>query len=97
MTTANHMCVYVNCGGNNKIDKDRSFFKFPVNDENRIKDWIKNCGNIKIAMMDVADLKNKLICEKHFSSDNIMTSKKRKRLVKTAIPRNYAETGNYNS
>ena len=45
----------------------------------------KNCGNINIALIDVADLKNKFICEMHFMPKDIIIGSKRKLLSKNAI------------
>lgn len=92
---ANHLCVYIHCSKNNKIHKTTSFFKFPVKDNNLVEQWKKNCGNIKIALMTNEELKNKLICEEHFSRDEVSVSKRRKLLRKGAVPVRFLETGKY--
>lgn len=71
MTTSCYDCAYKNCLNNNRVNKNISFFKFPVNDSKRTEEWQKNCGNINIALMDIDELKYKTICEVHFSSSYI--------------------------
>ena len=44
----------------------------------------KSCGNINITLVDVADLKNKFICKKHFMPKDIIIGSKRKLLSKNA-------------
>ncbi|KAK4874976.1 hypothetical protein RN001_014336 [Aquatica leii] len=55
------------------------------------EEWKKNSGNIKIALMDVKDLKNKLICEKHFCPEDIIKNDKRNLLRKDAVPKIFIE------
>lgn len=89
--TANHRCVYVGCCNTNILNKEVSFFRFPVKDAKRAMEWQKNCGNSTIALMDVDSLSNKLVCEKHFSSSDFLVGKKRKLLKKEAIPMMFVE------
>lgn len=90
-TISSHICVYNNCFKRRYLYKDITFFSFPVKDSKRAEEWKKNCGNINIALMDVADLKNKLICEKHFMPKDIIIGSKRKLLSKNAIPIEFIE------
>lgn len=92
-TSANHICVYNKCLKNNRLHKDLSFFKFPVKNCERAEEWKKNCGNIKIALMDVSSLTNKLICETHFLRTDIIINNKRKLLTKSAVPIKFMEAG----
>ncbi|KAK4886493.1 hypothetical protein RN001_002764 [Aquatica leii] len=90
-TTANHICIYNNCFKSNRVHKNISFFKFPVKYCKIAEEWKKNSGNIKIALMDVKDLKNKLICEKHFCPEDIIKNDKRNLLRKDAVPKIFTE------
>lgn len=93
MSTANHKCVYVDCSNRKRLNKDISFFRFPVKDSARTVEWQKNCGNIKIALMEVDNLKNKLICEEHFLPGDFLVNKKRKLLIKSAVPVRFVKEG----
>ena len=68
MTTANNICVYAKC-----LHKkgEVAFFKFPIQDVERTREWQKNCGNINIAIMDPTDLKQRCIYENHFLPEDI--------------------------
>ncbi|GJQ82313.1 hypothetical protein Trydic_g387 [Trypoxylus dichotomus] len=90
-STANHTCVYVNCGNIQRVERHLTFFKFPVRDAARAEIWKENCGNSTIAAMDLDGLKNKLICEKHFRTIDIMTNNKRKLVSRRAVPIRYAK------
>ncbi|KAF5270909.1 hypothetical protein FQA39_LY08290 [Lamprigera yunnana] len=68
-----------------------TFFKFPVKDFQRTAEWQKNCGNSNVVLMDISELSNKLICEKHFIPTDININNKRKLLNKNAVPVKYVE------
>lgn len=92
--TSNHVCVYHNCNINQRKQKHVSFFRFPIKNSELTKQWQINCGNIEIALKDSNSLGNKLICEKHFLSSEIIINSKRKLLQKNAIPIKYSTTVN---
>lgn len=92
VSAANHTCVYLNCKNTRKRKPDITFFKFPIKNEHRCEEWKKNCGNVLIEEMDLCNLKNKLVCEEHFSESNFQTSKRRKVLFGDAIPFCYKES-----
>lgn len=63
--------------------------KFPVHNSERTEPRKKTCGNIVIATTNSEYLKHKVICEKHFRSEDIFInnvgtiSKKSRLLLKT--------------
>ncbi|XP_050503146.1 uncharacterized protein LOC126882310 [Diabrotica virgifera virgifera] len=92
MASVTHKCVYAGCferndGTNNNI----SFFKFPLKDVERTKIWQKNCGNIDILLMDITDLKQRVICQHHFAVEYIYQSGQRKLLRKNAVPLKFTQ------
>ncbi|KAF5294222.1 hypothetical protein FQA39_LY13470 [Lamprigera yunnana] len=60
-------------------------------DFQRTAEWQKNCGNSNVVLMDISELSNKLICEKHFIPTDININNKRKLLNKNAVPVKYIE------
>ncbi|KAF5305387.1 hypothetical protein FQA39_LY09216 [Lamprigera yunnana] len=60
-------------------------------DFQRTAEWQKNCGNSNVVLMDISELSNKLICEKHFIPTDININNKRKLLNKNAVPVKYVE------
>lgn len=95
MSVVSYLCAYQGCNNNKKKDKGVSFFKFPSKSEIHLTEWKKNCGNIQIYDMDAEELKNKVICEKHFLSEYVIEQNKRKLLRKNAVPLLYSEQGKY--
>lgn len=77
----------------NRYNKDVSYFKFPVKNSERAKEWIKNSGNINIALMELDELKNRLICEKHFLPSDFFIYNQRKKLRKNAVPIRFVNKG----
>ncbi|KAF5294223.1 hypothetical protein FQA39_LY13471 [Lamprigera yunnana] len=90
MNTKSHHCLYLGCF-NNRSNKNVTSFKFPVKDFQRTAEWQKNCGNSNVVLMDISELSNKLICEKHFIPTDININNKRKLLNKNAVPVKYVE------
>ncbi|KAK9751846.1 THAP domain [Popillia japonica] len=72
-------------------DKGRTYFKFPIRDIDRAKVWQTNCGNEKIASMDISALKYLKICERHFLRSQFTFSTKCKSLIKSAVPKIFDE------
>lgn len=95
MSTASHVCCYSKCYNTQKNNKDLTFFKFPVKDAQQTEEWKKRCGNVNIVMMDNEDLKNKVICERHFSPMVVITNPKRKILRRGAFPIPWSGTCTY--
>lgn len=83
-------CVYWNCSSLKKSSSGISFFGFPVKDNARSKKWLLNCGNIELFNLESEELRNRVICEKHFSSNNItVLPSGRKLLTRNAVPKHY--------
>lgn len=85
----------MNCLNNNRLNKNVGFFKFPIADVKRAEEWQKRCGNINIALMDVSDLKNRMLCEVHFSHKYLRKNRRRKLLTNTAVPMQFIPKGKY--
>lgn len=86
-TTTSHCCVYKNCTNSRKACPELSFYKFPVKDQDRCKEWLANCGNLSILNLN---LEQKVICEKHFSPGSFRDySSPRKFLNRNAVPLKY--------
>ncbi|XP_061724748.1 uncharacterized protein LOC133530730 [Cydia pomonella] len=79
-------CKYINCSNSSDT---HSLFKFPVNDKDRLRIWIKNCGNPKLKKLAPELLYNRYVCGDHFDQCYKNTNNQQPRLVKTAIPRHY--------
>ncbi|KAF5302578.1 hypothetical protein FQA39_LY10196 [Lamprigera yunnana] len=62
-----------------------------LSDFQRTAEWQKKCENSNVVLMDISELSNKLICEKHFIPTDININNKRKLLNKTAVPVKYVE------
>lgn len=90
---SNNLCAYVNCTNNKLGRKDISFFKFPIKNVERAKQWQKHCGNIEVALMDISALENKKVCEEHFLPSDFKINNKRKLLMANAVPIKYNDIG----
>lgn len=90
MATSSPSCSYLKCKNRRKIH-NISFFKFPVNDEQRCTQWLISSGNYKLFNCDSSVLKSKLICEEHFLPKYILHSGNRRLLSSTAVPIRYTE------
>lgn len=89
MSTSHHQCVYLDCSNNDRLNKDITYFRFPVKDIQRMKQWQKNCCNITVALMDASELKFRVICEKHFMPSVIIVNNQRKLLQRNSVPIQY--------
>ncbi|XP_048000374.1 uncharacterized protein LOC125237392 isoform X5 [Leguminivora glycinivorella] len=80
-------CQYHNC--DNYSTDDKSMFRFPVNDEHRLKLWIEHSGNKKLKSLTQQELKRRrhlYLCEDHFKDEDISRNTFRSRLISTAVP-----------
>uniref|UniRef100_A0A1Y1KEU2 THAP-type domain-containing protein n=1 Tax=Photinus pyralis TaxID=7054 RepID=A0A1Y1KEU2_PHOPY len=85
-------CAYVNCTNNKIKNRNISFFSFPIKNLALCTEWQKNCGNLKIALKDINELKYNYLCETHFLITDYQTTTKRKVLNKNAVPKRYEDT-----
>ncbi|XP_048000583.1 uncharacterized protein LOC125237504 isoform X2 [Leguminivora glycinivorella] len=82
-------CVYLECK-TEVLKCTKSIFRFPIKKPKLLEEWIKNCGNPKLAKYPVAALRNKYVCIDHFDEKFIKsTGVQRKRLTRDAVPRPY--------
>lgn len=83
-------CVYWNCSNLKNSSSEISFFSFPVKDNARVKQWLLNCGNRDLFNLESEKLRNRVICEKHFCSNNITVLPSGKKLLtRNAVPKHY--------
>ncbi|XP_074028997.1 uncharacterized protein [Leptinotarsa decemlineata] len=54
------------CGLSTRNDHSLSFFRFPVKDPTRCKQWIIHSGNITLPGLSPKSLSNKFLCSRHF-------------------------------
>lgn len=88
-TTLNHSCVYCDCK-NNRSNCTLSFFRFPLKDPERCDEWVQNTGNLRLIALELTEISNKVICEKHFSPESFRdVIAKRKLLNWNAVPYKY--------
>ncbi|XP_077302901.1 uncharacterized protein LOC143923215 [Arctopsyche grandis] len=76
-------CSYKTC--NKVTDGKTHFFHYPVRDENRCNQWIIHSNRLDLKSVTRSQLKNKVVCEKHFPEQMFMNYK-HERLVHTAVP-----------
>ncbi|KAJ8917348.1 hypothetical protein NQ315_002370 [Exocentrus adspersus] len=82
-----HTCVYRNCKNTTRNTEGISFFRFPMSNRFRLEEWKSNCGNYT---MDTENLRNRLVCERHFHPKDIIVNSKRKLLCRHAVPIDYS-------
>ncbi|XP_048000384.1 uncharacterized protein LOC125237392 isoform X13 [Leguminivora glycinivorella] len=85
-----HKCQYRNCVNNSE---DMSMFRFPVNDEPRLKLWVQHSGNKKLKSLTQEEWQRRrlYLCENHFKVEDIGRNTFRSRLVSTAVPLSASE------
>lgn len=53
---SDNVCQYYLCDNSKRKCPDVRFFKFPINDDNRLEEWIINCGKyIYICMFTISN------------------------------------------
>lgn len=83
-------CVYRDCGNSSAFSPKITFFSFPLKDVEKCKHWAKRSGCEEI------NLKNKYLCENHFSTIYISKTARRTVLLPNAMPYSYDENKNMN-
>lgn len=78
-------CVYKNCGNTSTFSTKITFFSFPLKDAEKCQHWARLAG------CEDLNLKNKYLCENHFSSIYISRTPRRTVLLPNAIPYRYDE------
>lgn len=83
-------CVYRNCGNSSTFSPKITFFGFPLKDVDKCHNWARLAGCEEI------NLKNKYLCENHFSTVYISKTPRRTVLLPNALPYRYDENTNKN-
>lgn len=83
-------CVYRNCGNTSVCAPKLTFFGFPLKDAEKSAAWAKNAG------CEEMNLKNKYLCENHFSTIYISKTPRRTVLLPNAMPYRYDDNINKN-
>lgn len=78
-------CSYRNCTNSTKTTENVHFFHYPVKHKERCKMWIDNARKPQFLHLEEDQLRNKVICEKHFE-DRCFPNLQKKRLLQGAIP-----------
>lgn len=81
-------CVYKNCGNTSAFSPKITFFSFPLKDMDKCQHWAEMAG------IDDPVLKNKYLCENHFSTVYISRTPRRTVLLPNAVPFRYADNAN---
>lgn len=96
---SSYTCAYKGCTYTKRDSLKVTLYSFPVNNPERCKQWIINCGN-EILMRNIDNLeiaRRKVLCEKHFPANSCYDSKATKKmLLKNAIPMKHdSKSGKY--
>lgn len=78
-------CVYRNCQSSTNTVHGLHYFHFPIRDQKRCDEWIKNSRKQSFYSMPREKLRNKVICSLHFE-DKYFTNEKHDRLIHNAVP-----------
>lgn len=81
-------CVYRNCGNTSEFSKV-TFFGFPLKDQEKCQLWTRMAG-----CEDLPSLKNKFLCENHFSSIYFSKTPRRTVVLPNAVPFQWDENIN---
>ncbi|XP_055323354.1 uncharacterized protein LOC129578588 [Sitodiplosis mosellana] len=81
-------CTFRDCTNNTVNSPGKHFFHFPYKDNERCKRWALNSEKILFLRLPWTQLRNKTVCEDHFT-DHCFMNYKKERLVKTAVPTIY--------
>ncbi|KAF5282797.1 hypothetical protein FQR65_LT02794 [Abscondita terminalis] len=82
-----HKCVYISCGKSPRKYPGLRMFRFPTKDEIRLRKWVTNSGNDALVGLSEDQLRNKYICEHHFSPEYLFPG--RKLMLRNAVPKNF--------
>lgn len=82
-----HKCSYFQCENSRRKNTSLRMFGFPVQDQQRCKEWIINSGNSSLAQLSPESLKKKHLCSDHFAEKYLQSTK----LPKNAVPLKYDE------
>lgn len=68
-------CCFRDCPVGSSRNPNMHFFKFPVKDPKRLKDWVRNCSNPDVSNAPPSKLAAKTVCARHFRAECFMNYK----------------------
>ncbi|KMY97291.1 uncharacterized protein LOC6736588 isoform X2 [Drosophila simulans] len=68
-------CCFRDCPVGSSRNPSMHFFKFPVKDPKRLKDWVRNCSNPDVSNAPPSKLAAKTVCARHFRAECFMNYK----------------------
>ncbi|EDV50736.2 intracellular protein transport protein USO1 [Drosophila erecta] len=68
-------CCFRDCPVGSSRNPNMHFFKFPVKDPKRLKDWVRHCSNPDVSNAPPAKLAAKTVCARHFRVECFMNYK----------------------
>ncbi|EDX09035.1 GD13349 [Drosophila simulans] len=68
-------CCFRDCPVGSSRNPSMHFFKFPVKDPKRLKDWVRNCSNPDVLNAPPSKLAAKTVCARHFRAECFMNYK----------------------
>lgn len=81
-------CTFRDCQNSSLNSPEMHFFHFPYKTRDRCRKWAQNAQKMEFLQLDVSKLRNKVVCEVHFTNNSFMNYRK-ERLIKTAVPTLY--------
>uniref|UniRef100_A0A7G3A7Q3 Putative actin cytoskeleton-regulatory complex protein pan1 n=1 Tax=Lutzomyia longipalpis TaxID=7200 RepID=A0A7G3A7Q3_LUTLO len=78
-------CTFQTCENNSANSPNMHFFHFPAKKKELCRQWAKYANRLEFLDLPLDKLKNKVVCQMHFRSDNFMNYLQNS-LVKTAYP-----------
>ncbi|CAG9822051.1 unnamed protein product [Phaedon cochleariae] len=90
MVGRGNKCCFHNCENSKRSNPNLHLFKFPKSEE-LSQQWVINSGHVNLLDISPGTLmKNKVVCEDHFSEDDYRNTLNRKLLKKTAVPKHFS-------
>ncbi|EDW93228.1 uncharacterized protein LOC6532774 [Drosophila yakuba] len=68
-------CCFRDCPVSSSRNPNMHFFKFPVKDPKRLKDWMRHCSNPDVSNAPPSKLGAKTVCARHFRVECFMNYK----------------------
>ncbi|XP_043650427.1 uncharacterized protein LOC122618225 [Drosophila teissieri] len=68
-------CCFRDCPVSSSRNPNMHFFKFPVKDPKRLKDWMRHCSNPDVSNAPPTKLAAKTVCARHFRVECFMNYK----------------------
>lgn len=78
-------CSFQFCKNTSASKPSLHFFHYPVRNQERCELWIRNSDKEEFLKMPLAKLRNRVVCQDHFTEDSFMNCKQIS-LTKSAVP-----------